>query len=193
MPPIRRTLRRPTSAPQRTPSGASGPATSPPDRRTVDIRIPVHEAEAHEFRLLQTGNETQHPRLLAPFELRLKPDEAVMIARQVVLPELHGRIRRPARSRIGKADGLHGPESQRVPAAVRHHFDRQAALEELLLVEVVDRRRLRVDQRVVEALVLLASSADNSSSHPGRRPRRMPGEPRHGRAEPAHVAAWDPA
>ena len=125
-------------------------------RRAVDVRIPVHHAEADEFRLLQPGNQAQHPRLLAPFELRLKPDEAVVIARQVVLPQLHGRVRRPARSRIGEADRLHGPESQRVQAAVRHHFDRQAALEELLLVEVVDRRRLGVDQRVVEALVLLA-------------------------------------
>ena len=37
-----------------------------------------------------------------------------------------------------------------------HHFDRQTAFEELLLVEVVHRRRLGMDQRVVEARVLVA-------------------------------------
>ena len=86
------------------------------DRRAVDVRIPVDQAEAHEFRLLQPGNEAQHARLLAPFELRLEPDEAVVIARQVVLAQLNGRVRRPARPRIGEADRLHRPESQRVLA-----------------------------------------------------------------------------
>ena len=79
-----------------------------------------------------------------------------MIARQVVLPQLHRRVRRPARPRIGQAHRLHRSEPQRVGAAMGHHLDRQAAFEEFLLVEVVDRRRFGVDQRVVEALVFLA-------------------------------------
>ena len=39
---------------------------------------------------------------------------------------------------------------------MRHHLDRQAAFEELLLVEIVDGRRLGVDERLVEALVFVA-------------------------------------
>ena len=111
--------------------------------RPVDVRVPVDHAEAHELRLLEPGNHAQHSRLLAPFHLRLKPDEAVMIAGKVVLSQLNGRVRLPAGPRIGQADRLHRPEPQRVLAAMRHHLDRQAPFEELLLVEVVNGRGLR--------------------------------------------------
>ena len=116
----------------------------------------MHHAEAHELGLLETGHKPQHARLLAPFDLRLKSDEAEVIAREIVLAQLHGGVRLAAGLRIDEADGLHRPEAERVDAAMRHHFNRQTSFEESFLVEVVDRRRLGMDERVVEALVLVA-------------------------------------
>ena len=116
----------------------------------------MHHPEADELGLLEAGNQPQHARLIAPFDLRLEADQAEVIAGQIVLPELNGGIRLAARPRIDQADRLHRPESQRLTAAMRHHLDRQAALEEFFLVEVVDRRRLGRDERIVEALVVVA-------------------------------------
>ena len=79
-----------------------------------------------------------------------------MIAGEVVLPQLDDRVRLASGPRIDEPHRLHRPEAQRVDAAMRHHLDRQAAFEEFLFVEIVDRRRLRVHERVVEALVFLA-------------------------------------
>ena len=125
-------------------------------RRAVHVGVAMHHAEADELGLLQPGDHPKHARLIAPFDLRLEPDEAEVIARQIVLPQLHGGVRLAAGARIDQPDRLHRPEPQRVAPAMRHHLDRQAAFEEPLLVEVVDGRRFGRDQRVVEALVLVA-------------------------------------
>ena len=79
-----------------------------------------------------------------------------MIAGERVLPQLHHRIRPASGAGIVEPGRLHRPEAQGVAAAVRHHLDGQAALEELRVVEVVHGRRLRRDERVVEAVVLVA-------------------------------------
>ena len=92
------------------------------------------------------------------FELRLEPDQAEVIAGQVVLPQLHDRVGLPPGARIDEPHGLHRPEAQRVAPAVRHHLDRQAPLEERLTLSksctVADSA---CDQRVVERVVLLAA------------------------------------
>jgi hypothetical protein len=62
---------------------------------------------------------------------------------------------RPARARVDEANRLHRAEAQCVSATVCHHLDRETPFEELLLVEVVNRGRLRSDQRVIELVVLL--------------------------------------
>ena len=79
-----------------------------------------------------------------------------MIAGQVVLPELHDRVRLAARSRIGQADRFHRAEPQRVHAARRHDLDRQAALEELRIVEVVQRRLLGGRHGLMKATVFVS-------------------------------------
>ncbi len=61
------------------------------------------------------GNETQHARLIAPFDLGLEPDEAVVIAGQIVLPQLHGGVGLAARS----ADRRDRPASSARSAACR--------------------------------------------------------------------------
>ena len=107
----------------------------------------MHHPEAHELGVLEAGDHPQHARLLAPLQLRLEPDQAEVIAGQVVLAQLHDRVRRAPGARIDEADRLHRTEPQRVAPAVRHHLDRQTALEELCRVEVVDGRRLGADRR----------------------------------------------
>src|SRR5688572_11914593 len=116
----------------------------------------MHHAEAHELGLLEPGDQPEDARLLAPLDLRLEADEAEVIAGESVLTQLHDRVRLAPAARIDEADRLHRSEPQRVAAAVRHDLDRQAPLEEPFFVEIVDRRRLGGDERVVEALVLFA-------------------------------------
>ena len=45
----------------------------------------MDHAEADELRALETGNQAQHARLLAPLQLSLEADEAVVIAGEIVL------------------------------------------------------------------------------------------------------------
>ena len=141
-------------------------------RRAVDVRVAVHHPEPHELGLLEARNHPQHARLFAPLQLRLKAHQAEVIAGERVLTQLHDGIRTAPGSRIGEAHRLHRPEAQRVVAAMRHHFDRQAALEELLLVEVVHRRRFRADDRLIERARIRPASADNSDNRPAHRRHR---------------------
>ena len=116
----------------------------------------MDHAETDELGLFQTGNQPEHPGLLAPFQLRLKAHEAEVIAGQIVLPQLHRGERRTTGARIHQADRLHRSEAQRVNTAMGHDLDGQTPFEESLLVEVVHRRRFRVDEGLVESTVLLA-------------------------------------
>ena len=71
----------------------------------------MDHSETDKFRVLEARYELQHARLLAPFQLRLKADEAEMIAGKRVLPKLDGRIRNAPRARIDQADRLHRTEA----------------------------------------------------------------------------------
>ena len=99
--------------------------------------------EADELGVLEPGDEPQDARLLAPLHLGLEADEAEVIAGEVVLPQLHARVRLAPGARIGQAHRLHRPEPQRVDAAPGHHLDRQTPLEELRVVELVQRASSR--------------------------------------------------
>ena len=57
-------------------------------------------------------------------------------------------------ARIAQADRLHRPEAQRVAAAARDLFDRQAALEVVQVLPIFGVDRLRFQQRVEKAVVL---------------------------------------
>ena len=78
-----------------------------------------------------------------------------MVSRKIILPELDGRVWLTARPRIGEADRLHRSEPQRILPAMRHHFDRQTALEKFFLVEIMDSGRLGRRERRVEGAILL--------------------------------------
>ena len=69
----------------------------------------MDHAEPDEFGLLEPGNQPQHARLLAPFQLRLEADQAEVIAGEVVLPELHDGVGlRPVRGSFSPT-GFIGP------------------------------------------------------------------------------------
>jgi hypothetical protein len=139
-------------------------------RRPVDVRVPVNESEAHELGLLEARHQAEDAGLLAPLQLRLTPDEAEMVRGEVVLAQLQHRVRPAAGARVHQAHRLHRTEAQRVLPAFRHHLDRQAPLEELLLLEVVDRRALGMDERLVEDAVLgLVEGAVQVVARIGRR------------------------
>jgi hypothetical protein len=123
---------------------------------TVDIGVTVHHAEANELGVLESWNHAQDARLFGPFQLGLKADQAVVIPRQRILPQLNGRVRVASRSWVREAHRLHRAKAKRVVPAMCHHFDWQAALEELLLVEVVNGRRFCRRHRLIKRLVLVA-------------------------------------
>ena len=96
-----------------------------------------------------------------------------MIAGERVLSKLNGRVRHAAGPRVDEADRLHRTEAQRVATAMRHHFDRQAALEEFLFVEVVDRRGFRGHDAHRRSGRILSSSAGSSDNRPHHRRRQQ--------------------
>ena len=79
-------------------------------RRAVHVRVAVHHAVPDELGLLEAGNQPQHARLLAPFDLRLEADQAVVIAREIVLAQLHRGVRLASGPRIDEATGFIGPK-----------------------------------------------------------------------------------
>ncbi len=88
-------------------------------------------AVAQELRPLEPGNEPQHALLLGDLQARLEAHEVPHLARPVLLPQLHHRVRLPPRARVDQADGLHGTEAQRVAPPLRQLLDREAAFEVL--------------------------------------------------------------
>ena len=89
----------------------------------------------------QARDHAEDALLLAPLELGLEAHHREVAGGQVVLAELHDREGPPPGARIDEADRLHGPEEQGVAAAAGDDLDGQAALEEELVLEGVQRRR----------------------------------------------------
>ena len=99
------------------------------------------------------------PDLLAVFELGLEADHVEQRAEPIVLPQLHDRVRLLRRLvRIGQPDRLHRPVAQRLATALRHHLDRQAAVEiggrglPFVECDLVGRAQ-RIDERLVAGAV----------------------------------------
>ena len=78
----------------------------------------------------------------------------------IVLAQLDDGVRLLVRPvRIGEPDRLHRPPAQRVAAALRHHLDRQAAVEIGGLLPVVERHAVAGEERVEEGVVLARGRA----------------------------------
>src|SRR5215208_898363 len=85
----------------------------------------------------------------------LEADEVVGVGHQILLPELHARVRLTPRPRVSQTHRLHRPVAQRIDPAPREFFYRQTSLEPARLLEALERDALRADERLVEARVLL--------------------------------------
>ena len=114
-------------------------------------------AVAQELGLFQAGDEAQHARLFAELHVVLETHQVEALGAQVLLAELHARIRAPAGARIGQPHRLHRAEAQRVAAAPRDLLDRQAGFEVAgVVLGDVGGDAGGGQQFVDEALVLLA-------------------------------------
>ena len=118
----------------------------------------MEPAEPRELGALQAGDRSEDPGLLAMPKLRLESHHVEQRAEPVVLPKLHDRIGLGLRGvRIGQPERFHRAVAQRLAAALRHHLDRQAAVEiGGRGFELVKGNLLAGEQRVDEGLVLLA-------------------------------------
>ena len=110
---------------------------------------------AQEPRVLKAGNQPQHARLVAIFQVILEADQVVGVGAQVFLAQLHHRIRPFAGTRIVKPHGLHGAKTQGVTPAPPNLFDRQTAFKVVQLLPVMAFHRLGGNQRVIKTVILL--------------------------------------
>ena len=118
----------------------------------------MQPAEPRELGVLQARNGAEDADLLAVLQLGLEADHVEQRAELVVLAQLHDGIGLVLRLvRVGQAERLHRAVTQRFRAALRHHLDRQAAVEiGRALLPFVERHLVAGDQRGDEGVVLLA-------------------------------------
>src|SRR5262249_2691490 len=121
----------------------------------VQEGIAMQPTEPRKLGALEPGNAAEDLLLRAIFELGLKSDHVVERAELVVLTKLHDRMGLGRWIvRISQSDRLHGTMAQRLAASLRHHLDRQAAVEigrrTLPILELgFLARQQRADKRVV--------------------------------------------
>src|SRR3954451_7384050 len=113
-------------------------------------------AVAQESRIFQTRDQAEDARLLGESQMILKADDVVGIGAQIFLSKLHNSIRATSGAGIDEADRLHGPKAQRVAPAASDLLDGQATLKVIQLLPVAVLNRFGGEQRVEEAVVLLA-------------------------------------
>ena len=118
----------------------------------------MNAAEPRELGLFQSRNGAEDAHLFAMLQLGLEADHVEQRAELVVLAKLHDGIGLHRRIvRVGEAERLHRPVAQRLAPALRHHLDRQAAVEiGRRRFPVVERDLVAREQCVDEGRVLLA-------------------------------------
>ena len=96
----------------------------------IDVGVAVQPAEPRELGILEAGDGAEDAHLLGMLQLGLEADHVVERAQRIVLAKLDHRIGLGRRIvGIGQAHRLHRAVPQRLGAALRHDFDRQAAVE----------------------------------------------------------------
>src|SRR5437868_1855066 len=98
-------------------------------------------AIAQEASVFKAGNQTQHARLLAEFQMVLEADQVIGIRPQILLPQLHRGIRYAPGAWIFQPDRFHGAETQSVAAPPRNLLDGKTTFEivQLLPLALFDR------------------------------------------------------
>ena len=124
--------------------------------RCVDKGIAVHDAIAEEFRLREAGDHAENALLLTKGEVRLKTHEVVGGAVPVLGAQLDRGPGPAAGPGVGKADGLHGTETDRVDALACDLLCRLTCLEQVAGLEILENDALRTRELMDERLVLFA-------------------------------------
>ena len=150
--------------------------------RPVHVRVAVHHAEADELGLLQSWNQPEDACLLAPFELRLESHQAVVIAGEVVLAQLHDGVRRDAR--FADRSGRRVSSARTAASRRRDGPSLQSAGSLRRTARCRNRgrwptRRARGRRKTSRTR---RGSSGNSNSRPARRRHRRPGPA----AQPGH-------
>ena len=117
--------------------------------------VPVHDAVAQEFRVVQSGDHGKHPPLLREFQMGLEAHQIVNGAVGVVPTKLHHGVGPPACPGIVQSPGLQGAVQQGVMAPAGHDLHRHTSLEHLTVLKAVDLRLLGGGQFLPEGVVLL--------------------------------------
>ena len=113
-------------------------------------------AKTRKLGALEAGNRAKDARLLAVLELGLEPHHVEQRAEPIILAQLNDGARLDVRRMaVGQAEGLHRSVTQSLTAALRHHLDRQAAVE-VGRFPVVESDLLAAEQGIDERLVLFA-------------------------------------
>jgi hypothetical protein len=108
---------------------------------------------AQKTSVFEPGNQSQHARLLTELQMVLESDQVVGVRPQILLPQLHRRIRDAAGPRVFQSDRLHGAEAQSVATPPRNLFNGQTTFKIIQLLPLTFFDRLRRQQRVVEKFV----------------------------------------
>ena len=116
----------------------------------------MHDAIAEEFRLREAGDHAENALLLAKGEVRLKTHEVVGGAVPVLGAQLDRGPGPVAGPGVGKADGLHGTETDRVDALACDLLCRLTCLEQVAGLEILENDALRTRELMDERLVLFA-------------------------------------
>src|SRR5918995_4139323 len=122
----------------------------------MDKRIAVETAQANKFSPRQSRNHGEDAALLGVSHFGLKPDQVVQRPLAVFLTQLNYRVGPSAGALIDKSDCAHRPERQSVLAAVSHLFNGHAAFERHEALETMRRHAFGANQRIDEAVILLA-------------------------------------
>ena len=94
--------------------------------------VAVHLSIAGELRLLQPGDHPQNAPLLRESQVGLETHQVVERARQVILAQLHHRVRAASRAGVAQPHGAQRAVSQRVPSPAGENLHRQAALKKFV-------------------------------------------------------------
>ena len=85
--------------------------------RRIDKGITVQSAEPCKLCIFKTRDRLKHPHLFAMFQLCLKPNHIIQRAKRIILTKLDNRMGAGPIMRIGKANWLHWPPTQRFTPA----------------------------------------------------------------------------
>ena len=110
----------------------------------------MHHAVAHNLRLLQSGDHTEHPPLLRKLQVGLKPHQVKQGAAGVLPTQLHTGPRTVSGSRVNESNRLHGAKPGCVRTTLCQLLNGHTTL---VHIKIVGHCTLSMHQRVYKCLI----------------------------------------